>query len=95
MILLTINYYGLHNMNYKLITDINKKLSPQQCYIFWQTLLNPLMELVEDTQNSLLRSIACDCLGNIGNEVFKLFPVIQLNIFIIMINKNEYFVLVE
>lgn len=47
-------------------------LSVDQGLVFWNSLLNgPLLTLMDNEEQSALRSVACDCLGSIGMDVFE------------------------
>ncbi|GJQ86916.1 hypothetical protein Trydic_g11786 [Trypoxylus dichotomus] len=47
-------------------------LSIEQGLAFWNTLLNgPLLILIENEEHSVLRAVACDCLGSISADIFE------------------------
>ncbi|KRT79059.1 HEAT domain-containing protein [Oryctes borbonicus] len=47
-------------------------LSFEQGLGFWNTLLNgPLLSLIENEEQFVLRAVACDCLGSIGSDIFE------------------------
>ncbi|KAJ9596933.1 hypothetical protein L9F63_012058 [Diploptera punctata] len=52
-----------------------KAVSLDKCVQFWQTVLSgPLIALVQDTEQAMLRTVGCDCLTSIGTQVFEELP---------------------
>jgi hypothetical protein len=58
---------------------------------FWNIAFSPIISLVQHTQTSL-REVACDCLGNIGAEMFAELPVSNIIKCILIIKYSKIYV---